>query len=232
MRIAVISDIHSNLEALTSVLREVDARRDEVLCLGDIVGYGADPSACIDLVRSRCMTCVMGNHDDAVATLTGLDALPPDGRTAAIHNRSQLRPDEIDFLTKLPLKAETDGCTLVHATPQEPGAWRRIDGFASTRVQFEHFETDVCFIGDTHIAGIVADRLGVWSVRRGHRYIINAGSVGQPRDRDPRASFALFDTDAFSCEIVRVAYDVNRAAGRIRKAGLPDRLADRLFEGV
>ena len=232
MKIAVISDIHSNLHALKAALTAIEERgADAIYCLGDVVGYGADAAACVDLVRERCAGSVRGNHDEAVALERGLDVIPRDAREAAIHNRRQLSSDQIEYLSDLPLMLEADGLTFVHASPQAPQAWQRLSSFMLVKEQFSHFETDICFVGHTHIAGVVADRVGVLSVRPGHRYLVNAGSVGQPRDDDPRLSFALFDTEAVSCEIVRMGYDVDGAANRIREAGLPSSLGNRLYHG-
>lgn len=233
MQIAVLSDIHSNLEALTAALEEIERRGiDRIYCLGDVVGYGADPAACVDLVRARMAGTVLGNHDAAVAADAGIRVLPKDGQAAVKHNREQLDVDQTAFLDSLPLTLEMDGCTFVHATPEDPARWQRIGTFTSTHRQFEHFTTDVCFIGHTHIPGIVADRLGVLRMRRGHRYLVNVGSVGQPRDGDPRLSFGIFDAEAFSCEIIRLDYDVETAARKITEAGLPRRLASRLKKGL
>ena len=232
MKIAVISDIHSNLHALKAALTAIDERgADAIYCLGDIVGYGADAAACVDLVRERCAGSVRGNHDEAVALERGLDVIPRDAREAAIHNRRQLKSDQIDYLSNLPLTLEAEGLTFVHASPQEPQSWLRLNSFTVVKDQFSHFDTDICFVGHTHIAGVVSNRVGVLSVRPGHRYLVNAGSVGQPRDDDPRLSFAFFDTEAVTCEIVRLGYDVEGAANRIQEAGLPSSLGKRLYHG-
>ncbi len=232
MKIAVISDIHSNLEALEAVLAAIDEAGVEVIfCLGDVVGYGPDPAACLELVRTRCAGVLLGNHDEAVAHPGSMDALPKDGRAAARHNRAHLSEEQVEYLAFLPLRLEAHGCTFVHATPDAPDAWRRLDSFRIAQAQFEHFETDVCFVGHTHIPAVMADRLGVLNVRPGHRYLINAGSVGQPRDHNPRASFALFDPETLTYEPVRVPYNVERTAKKIRAAGLPNSLAGRLKEG-
>ncbi len=232
MKIAVISDIHSNLQALESALKAIESYDvGEIYCLGDVVGYGADPAACVDLVMEHCTGCVRGNHDEAVALERGLKVIPKDARAAAKHNREKLSDEQLQYLVDLPLTLEAHGCTFVHASPQDPDSWIRLDSFNRVKDQFSHFETDVCFVGHTHTPGIVSDRLGVLTVRPGHRYLINTGSVGQPRDEDPRASFAIFDTDATTCELVRIGYDVEAAAERIREEELPGGLADRLFRG-
>jgi len=232
MHIAVISDIHSNLDALSAVFEEIERRAiNQVYCLGDVVGYGADPGPCVDLVRRQCRLTVLGNHDEAVVNGRGAGYLPKSGRAAAKHNHSLLAPDQLDWLARLPLTASNDHGTFVHATPQDPAAWHRIGAFSTTQAQFEHFSTDVCFIGHTHVPGLVSDRIGVLTVRKGHRYLVNVGSVGQPRDGDPRACFCVFEVEACASEIVRVPYDVERAAQKIRRAGLPAVLSDRLAVG-
>lgn len=232
MKIAVISDIHSNLQALQAAFEAIESYDvHEIYCLGDVVGYGADAAACVDLVRERCAGCVRGNHDDAVALERGLKVIPKDAQAAARHNRRQLSDEQIRYLAELPLTLEAHGCTFVHASPQDPDAWMRLDSFLRVKEQFHHFETDICFVGHTHIPGIVSDRLGVLNVRRGHRYLINTGSVGQPRDEDPRSSFAVFDVEEVACELVRVGYDVEAAAARIDEEGLPSALGARLFRG-
>jgi len=232
VRIACISDTHSNLEALTAVLKVIDERGvDAIFCMGDIVGYGADAAACVDLVRERCTAVVMGNHDAAVALDRDLNKLPRDGQEAALHNRAQLSDEQLDYLRGLPMRLEVDGCALAHATPHRPEAWIRMHSYATVSEQFKHFQAPVCFVGHTHVPGVVAEKIGVLSVRPGNRYLINVGSVGQPRDKNPRACVAFFDSVTFQYELVRVPYDIGSAAAKIRSAGLPVSLAKRLEVG-
>ena len=233
MRLAVLSDIHANLEALRAVLREADQRgADTVVCLGDVVGYGPDPEACIDLVRERCDATVMGNHDAAVALETGADILPRDGQVAAAMHRGLISAEQRAWLAGLPLVAEGHGVTLAHASPDRPGEWLRLDSFGAIKAQFDAFETAVCFIGHSHKPAVVSDAVGVTRVRPGHRYLINVGSVGQPRDQDPRAAFGLFDTEATEYELVRVHYDLARTRMRVAERGLPEALGGRLAVGA
>ena len=233
MRLALLSDIHSNLEALTAVLAVVNTRSvDAVYCLGDVVGYGADAATCVNLVRDRCAAVVLGNHDEAVALERGVKTLPRDGRKAAAYNRMQLNESQRAFLAALPLTVEAAGCTFVHATPADPGGWHRLGSYLVAQEQFEHFRTPVCFIGHSHVPAVMGNKLGAVRVRRGVRYLINVGSVGQPRDGDPRACVAFFDTETFAYDLVRVPYDVGAAATKIINAGLPRRLAKRLYKGV
>lgn len=232
MRLAVLSDIHSNLAALEAVLAEVDRESpDAILCLGDVVGYCADPAPCVELIRSRCDATVLGNHDVAVATGEGLGWLPGAGQEAAEHNAENLSDEDRIWLSSRPLVTEIHGVTLAHASPQAPEKWQRIESFFLAQEQFRHFGTDICFVGHTHLPGVLSEKLGVLRPRPGHRFLINAGSVGQPRDGDPRACYGLFDSESFDWEIRRVAYNVERTAQRIREAGLPDSLARRLEKG-
>jgi diadenosine tetraphosphatase ApaH/serine/threonine PP2A family protein phosphatase len=233
MRLAVLSDIHANLEALQAVLTEADAREaDAVVCLGDVVGYGPDPGPCVDLVRERCEATVMGNHDAAVALGEGAETLPRDGQAAAALHRRLLTADQTAWVAGLPYAATAHGVTLVHASPERPAEWLRLDSFSAVQAQFAAFETAVCFVGHSHKPAVVSDTVGVTRVRPGHRYLINVGSVGQPRDHDPRAAFGLFDTEAVSYELVRVHYDLARTRMRIAEQGLPEALGGRLSVGV
>lgn len=233
MRLAILSDIHANAEALHAAVAEADVRGvDAVVCLGDVVGYGPDPGPCVDLVRERCTATVMGNHDAAVALDASPDALPRDGQTAAALHREQLAADQLAWLAALPYLAVVHGVTLAHASPERPDEWLRLDSFGAVRAQFEAFETPVCFVGHSHKPAVVSSTVGVARVRPGHRYLINVGSVGQPRDHDPRAAFGLYDTETMAYELVRVHYDLARTRMRIADAGLPVSLGDRLAVGV
>ncbi len=233
MRLAILSDIHSNLEALERALKAIDnADVDAVYCLGDIVGYNADPARCIELVREHCAGVVRGNHDAAVVS-EDIGALPSDGQDAARHNRRCLSDDQLAYLANLPLTTTVENCTFVHATPDVPTAWKRLTTYPAAQDQFAHFDTEVCFIGHTHVPAVMADSLGVLQVRRGHRFLVNVGSVGQPRDQNPKLSMGLFDTDTFEYENVRLSYDIDGAAQKIRDTdALPNRLARRLYEGM
>jgi len=232
VQIALISDIHSNLTALEAVLAEIDREQIQtVYCLGDVVGYGADPSHCIDLVRERCSSVVLGNHDLAVATGEGIDYLPNDGQIAAEHNSENINEKQRAWLQSLNYIETSGNITLAHASPGFPEKWLRVESFFLAQDQFNHFHTDVCFVGHTHLPGILCNQLGVLRVRQGHRYMINIGSVGQPRDGDPRASFGIFDPESFSYQLRRIPYNVERSVQRIREEGLPKQLGKRLEKG-
>lgn len=233
MQLALIADIHSNLLALESVMERIDEENaDAIICLGDIVGYGPDPAACLEIIQNRCSGVVLGNHDLAVADKSFQSGLPRHGRKAAQHNRKALNKEDLDYLRTLPHVIEQNEATFVHATPQNPEKWLRMTSFQFSKAQFEHFQTRICFLGHTHRPTIISDKLGVLHVRPGHRYLVNIGSVGQPRDGDPRACVSFFDTDAFSYRLERVAYDIEAAAVRFKAEGLPKQLGSRLVLGV
>ena len=232
MLLAVLSDIHANLAALRAAMRSAEARgADALVNLGDVVGYGPSPVECVDIVRAEFAISVLGNHDAAVAGVPD-DALPSDGQKAVALHRELLDFDRLAWLAALPYVAEAHEATFVHAAPLEPERWPRLESARDTQRQFAAFETPICFVGHSHRQAIVADTIGVFRVRPGHRYLVNVGSVGQPRDRDPRLGYALFDTEAFTVELVREHYDHEQTAAAITKAGLPSSLASRLRAGT
>ena len=241
MKYAILSDVHGNLEALRAVLDDADSRADGVLCLGDTVGYGADPEACVDLLAGRARGIVAGNHEYGVADRLDLSWFNRWARAAAEWTRERLDDDHRAWLAALPLSLEFGDATLVHASPAQPDEWEYIvtpeDGWAA----FADFVTRWCFVGHSHVPGVWSlgssgpdhePRPDVIVSERGRRYIVNVGSVGQPRDRDPRAAYALWDIEAGRVEIRRVAYDVEAARRKIEAAGLPRFLADRLAVGA
>ena len=240
MRYAVLSDVHGNLEALRAVLADAADRADAVLCLGDTVGYGADPGPCVEMVGERATTWVAGNHEYAVTGRIAMDWFNAYARAAAEWTRGRLDPECLAYLDGLPLVAEIGDATLVHASPARPEEWdyvlSREDGFAVLRA----FATRLCFIGHSHVPG-------AWSVASsglehergavrlrledGRRYLVNVGSVGQPRDRDVRAAYAIWDEEGRAVESRRVPYDVETARRKIVATGLPSALGDRLRAG-
>jgi diadenosine tetraphosphatase ApaH/serine/threonine PP2A family protein phosphatase len=241
VKYAILSDVHANLEALRAVLADAAPRADAVLCLGDTVGYGAEPAACIDLLGDRARAVVAGNHEHGVAGLLDISWFNRWARAAAEWTREQLDDDHRAWLAALPLTHELDEATLVHASPAQPDEWDYIvsaeDGWAA----FPHFTTRWCFVGHSHVPGVWSlgssgpdhDRhIRLVRADAGRRYIVNVGSVGQPRDHDPRAAYGLWDADAGSVELRRVTYDVEAARRKIMAAGLPRFLADRLAAGT
>jgi diadenosine tetraphosphatase ApaH/serine/threonine PP2A family protein phosphatase len=211
-----------------------------VLCLGDTVGYGADPLACLETVAACAQTTVGGNHEWAVADRLDLRWFNRHARAAAEWTREQLDEDHRAWLGSLPLTAEVHDATLVHASPAQPEEWEYVvsaeDGFAALGACLTRW----CFIGHSHLPGVwsigssgAEHRPGAGTVglEPGRRYLVNVGSVGQPRDRDARAAYAVWDADRGRVEIRRVGYDVAGARRKIVHAGLPRFLADRLVAG-
>lgn len=241
MRYAILSDIHGNLEALDAVLADAAEYADGVLCLGDIVGYGADPVACIERVAERAQAVVAGNHEHGVTGLLDLDWFNLDARVAAEWTRGRLDGDHRAWLATRPLVLDIEDATLVHASPARPGEWDYLvsaeDGFEA----FVAFATRLCFVGHSHRPCMWSigssgpthqPRAGEIPLEQGRRYIVNVGSVGQPRDRDPRAAYAVWDVDNRHVNIRRVSYDVATARRKIVEARLPRFLSDRLTIGT
>jgi predicted phosphodiesterase len=233
MRIAIISDIHGNLKAFQRMLSRVDNYRPEtVVCLGDIVGYGPYPNECVDLVRERCTITIKGNHDAGAIGEIPLEHFSTEGKAAILWTRDRLTPSNEEYLKALPVISVFQDVTFVHASPHNPESWAYVATWRDAAQVFPHFITPYCCIGHTHIPAIVAEDGTVNDFQPGKRHLINCGSIGQPRDGNPRLSFAVLDTDVPSAEIVRVEYDVNSTASAIRAAGLPEFLARRLVHGI
>ncbi len=233
MIIAVLSDIHANLAALTKALGLAEEyKADSIICLGDVVGYGPDPNACIKLVQSECEACVLGNHDETVAFGVGLEVLPKDAQSVVQWHQKTIEAAHLEWLRALPLRHDAHNATFVHSSPDEPSKWKRLESFNAVQTQFSFFQGPICFVGHSHKPAVVSQTLGVHRVRPGHRFLVDVGSVGQPRDRDSRLAFALFDTEEFTCEIIRGRYDIERTAARIAEEGLPEKLGKRLTDGT
>lgn len=233
MRIAVVSDIHSNIQALTRAFSVIDERAvDSVYCLGDIVGYGGNPNECVELIRKRANLCVLGNHDMAALDPAHAEYFSRPGRTAIEWTHSILTPDNLQFLSSLPYRASADPCTLVHAGPLDPEQWQYVLSLQVAKLQFPAFATQICFIGHTHVPAVCGEDLKTFVLKKEKRFLINVGSVGQPRDGNPQLSFGLLDTDAWKYENVRAPYEIDKAALAIRTQGLPSTLATRLYQGV
>lgn len=212
-----------------------------MLCLGDTVGYGADPLACIETVAARAQIVIGGNHEWAVAGRLDLNWFNRHARAAAEWTRDRLDDDHRAWLGGLPLAGEIGDATLVHASPAQPDEWEYVitpeDGFAALGACLTRW----CFIGHSHRPGVWSlgssgpehrPGTGTVALERGRRYLVNVGSVGQPRDRDARAAYAVWDAERGGVEIRRVGYDVGEARRKIVAAGLPRFLADRLAAGA
>jgi predicted phosphodiesterase len=242
MRILVISDIHANYTALEAVLEDAGPV-DETWCLGDMVGYGPDPNAVMELIREiPRLTCILGNHDVAVIGRIPFEAFNGDARRTLVYHERVLTADNMDFLRSLPSNLKVrEGVSLVHGSPRD-SVWEYILNTLSARLNFDHFTTAWCFVGHSHIQCMfqldeTTDRVKLKQIKAGEpvelqpRLIANPGSVGQPRDRDPRAAYAIYDSTAQTWEPRRVAYNIPEVQQRIREAGLPEKHAVRIAEG-
>ena len=241
MRYAVLADIHANLEALRAVLADCLGEVDGVLCLGDLVGYGADPIPCVELLAERAAALVAGNHEYGVTGKLALRWFNPYARAAVEWTAGNLDEDHRAYLESLPLTALLAEAMLVHASPSRPDEWEYLITAAEGFDAFSAFDTRLCFIGHSHQPGfwslgstgpVRASGAFDITLESGRRYIVNVGSVGQPRDRDPRACYAIWDRAARRITIRRVTYDVAEARRKIIAAGLPRFLADRLKNGT
>jgi len=241
MRILIISDIHANLTALQAVLTHA-SRYDAVWCLGDLVGYGPDPNECIANVRSLPnLVCILGNHDAAVLRQIDPSAFNPEARQVIYWTQKVLTAANRDFLGSLPERVQQDRVTLVHGSPRHP-VWEYLLDTHIATLSFAHFETPYCFVGHTHMPVIYhltrADRSAILSIPGPNsqfplnpRAILNPGSVGQPRDRNPKAAYAIYYPEEQTWELHRVPYDVAAVQIRMQASGLPERHILRLSGG-
>jgi diadenosine tetraphosphatase ApaH/serine/threonine PP2A family protein phosphatase len=243
MRCLVLSDIHSNLEAFEAVLDDAGAV-DQVWCLGDVVGYGPDPNGCVELLRSLPHLSIAGNHDWATLGKLDLQDFNPEAREANLWNRQQLTPDNLAYLEALPEVLVEKEFTLIHGSPRHP-IWEYIIYPSTAQTNFEYFETPYCLAGHTHTPAIFRERtefnvtsaeslppsLGTPLELGDDRLIINPGSVGQPRDGNPLASYAILDDTAMTFEHRRVEYAVEKTQAKMMDHDLPLRLVLRLGYG-
>lgn len=262
MKIAVFSDVHSNYEAYRAALVDIAARGGvgEMWCLGDVVGYGADPETCVQItlalagsapapavdedfaraigaLAGKLRHAVLGNHDAAAFGHGIINYFNEAARTAALWTAAALSPPATAFLQELPLTANEGDALLVHSTPVRPHEFHYVTSVADAREAFAATDARVIFYGHNHQPVVVSNRGGRPAATPyeefgvGGRWLVNAGSVGQPRDGDPRACYVLYDVGESRLEFVRVEYDVETAADKILKAGLPRVLAERLHYG-
>ncbi len=241
MQVLVLSDIHGNLPALQAVLLDAGAV-DQVWCLGDVVGYGPYPNECIELLRKQPdLVCLLGNHDAAVIGMIPLQTFNQDARLSVQWTSATLRHSNRAWLESLPEVEVHEPFTLVHGSPRNP-VWEYLLDPGAASINFEYFETDYCFVGHTHLpiqfTFTQPHRPARWSIppvdqetKLKPRVIINPGSVGQPRDHDPRAAYALLDTAGLTVRYKRVKYDIESVQQRILAENLPERHALRLIEG-
>jgi putative phosphoesterase len=240
LRYAIISDIHANVEALNAVLPKIDELGvDKIVCLGDVVGYNASPNECVEVIREREIPCILGNHDAVACGLEEPWGFNPIALQAAMWTRNALNTKSLEWLRSLPDTLEFESFVAVHGAPLDRNTylftWEDVIPYLA---YLEEKDYDLCMFGHTHSPGIFSTD-GVYTVDdddkfqlgEGKRFFINPGSVGQPRDGDPRAAFGLLDMEKREFEQVRIAYPVDKAANRVVDAGLPHFLAERLALG-
>ncbi len=245
MHIGIFSDVHANLEALQAVLKAYkEVQIDRYVCLGDIVGYGANPNECCQIVRDLTDLVVMGNHDAACCGRMSPEWFNPAARAAVEAHQRLLEAGHITWLSQLPYRIEVDDMLFCHGSPYQQEEFPYILDEADVEAIIHHVPDrhPLIFVGHTHRGTTFIFRekptLRIWEDTRQivrilaeHRYVFNVGSVGQPRDGDWRASFAIFDTEARALELRRTAYDVDTASEKIARLGLPLILSERLFVG-
>ncbi len=240
MRFAIFSDIHANLEALEAVLADARERRcTHFVCLGDVVGYNANPRECIERVRALDCPVVKGNHDEEATLSASSERFNELAERAIQWTRDNLTDQDKEWLRSLPLQKQVHDFTIVHATLDTPGQWGYVFNNLDAVASFTYQRTAVCFFGHTHVPMVfIRGQSGVRQERREHihiepgrKYFINAGSVGQPRDGNWRAAYCIYDIENNLVELLRVKYDLATVQKKIAKAGLPQPLADRLAIG-
>jgi predicted phosphodiesterase len=240
MLYAVLSDVHSNLEAVKVVLTDVEQKKiEDIVFLGDAVGYGPNPNECIDILVERCKILLAGNHDWGVLGLTDISYFNEYARYAIEWTRSVLTEKNSKILKSFPVKKESraDNILFVHSTPKETEEWHYLLTLGDADINFQYFDNKFCFLGHSHQPFIIerfpSGELVTYKesapIKKGDRYIINAGSVGQPRDGDPRACYAIIDDE--TVEIVRIPYDIEKVQKKMGKVLLPSPLIERLSKG-
>jgi predicted phosphodiesterase len=239
MKFAIIADIHANLEALEVVLADTKNERvTHYACLGDVVGYNANPKECLDIIRGMGMPCVKGNHDEYCSSDNALDGFNPAAALAVEWTRSQLTEDDRKWLRELKYMRLVTSFSIVHATLDGPQRWGYVFDKLAAAASFTYQNTAVCFFGHTHVpVAFVRDsvvRGGSYSkfkVEPGKKYFVNVGSVGQSRDGVAKATYVIYDVVGQTIELRRLDYDIPKTQAKIIAAGLPKRLADRLADG-
>ena len=239
MRYGILSDIHGNLDALEAVLTGLGRQNvDSYICLGDIVGYGPEPSACLQRIRKTADYVVAGNHDLAAADLLSIESFNSLAREATLWTRNELSEAEIQALAELPLVHHLDGLDVVHGTLCSPELFDYVQTTYDASLSMSRMQAPVCFIGHSHVpVAFLKEEIITYTleptvtVNTAQRAIVNVGSVGQPRDRDPRACCVVYDTETNIVERRRYRYDIDSVVHKMRKAGLPPALGERLRDG-
>lgn len=238
---AIFSDVHGNLEALEAVLKDIESQKvDHLLCLGDIVSYGADSPACVEKIRALGCPCLMGNHDQASVHIELLDEFTPLARSGLRLSNSQLNDSQKAFLESLPFVFKGEAFEAVHASLFRPKGWNYVLDLLDAEMHFEEQDMPLCFCAHSH-------RPGIWEkmpkeivqhaatdlvLKAGTQYLVNVGAVGQPRDRHPEACYVVYRAEEKKIIFRRVMYDISQAQKKILEAGLPSFLAERLGQGI
>jgi predicted phosphodiesterase len=239
MKFAIIADIHGNLEAFQVVLEDIKEQNcTHYACLGDVVGYNADPKKCLDMVREMNIPCVKGNHDEYCSSNDAMEGFNPAAAQAVAWTRKQLSEDDKQWLRDLKYQRMVNSFTIVHATLDGPQRWGYVFDKLAAAASFTYQNTPICFFGHTHVpVAFMRDSMvrgGTYSkfkIEPGKKYFVNVGAVGQPRDNNPKAAYVIYDVDEGTIELRRLDYDIPTAQKKIIKAGLPERLAERLAYG-
>ena len=240
MKYAILSDVHSNLDALQVVLAHSKEQKcTHYVCLGDVVGYGPNPVECLELIRGLDCPIVMGNHDEYCATSHDLTGFNPMAADAIKWTRGQLNEEQKKWLHDLKYVRNAESFTIVHATLDLPEKWAYVFDKLAAAASFNYQHTAVCFNGHTHVpiafvrgpAGIQGGMYTKIKVEVGRKYFVNCGSIGQPRDRNPKAAYVTFDLFNNLIELHRLEYNIEAVQKKIHHAGLPASLADRLAQG-
>ncbi len=239
MKYAIIADIHANWEGLQTVLADAQANKvTHYACLGDVVGYNANPKECLDVIRKMDMPVVKGNHDEYCSVDSALEGFNPHAAAAVNWTRAQLGEEDILWLRELRYIRLVANFSIVHATLDGPKRWGYVFDKLAAAASFTYQNTGVCFFGHTHVpVAFVRDstvRGGTYSkfkVEAGKKYFVNVGSVGQPRDGNPKCGYVIYDMDEQTIELRRLEYDIATTQAKIRAVGLPERLAERLALG-
>ena len=240
MRYVIFGDIHGNLEALEAVMEKMaNEKPDQYICIGDLVGYGANPNECMDKVLALNPVLVAGNHDYAAAGMLNVDFFNTYAYKAIEWTKQQLTAEHKEVLQKMKLLQKINNVTVVHATPYNPEMFEYMENNYDAQLAFTYLPTSICFVGHSHIPisftvsrGTISFSIEPYTVvKNNNKVIINIGSVGQPRDENPEAAYAVYDVDESMVWIKRVEYDIQKASGKIIKAGLPEILAERIKYG-
>jgi putative phosphoesterase len=237
--LAVISDVHANLEATEACFKRInEIKPDKIICLGDLVDYCAQPNEVTEIIKNSCDKVVLGNHDEAQFNTQLSDGFSDNARVSSVHTRRVINPEHIEYFKSLPYTYSEQNLLFVHSSPLAPKRYKYILTEEAAHANFDAFNEQVCFIGHSHQPLIY--KLQKQNVRqvapgileKGSRYIINVGSIGQPRDNNPLACFGVLDSEKFEFRYERVQYDIDSASMKILAQGLPQYLAERLYLGI